>query len=527
MRRAFVWARRLGFTALAALCAALAGAPAQAEPVRGGTAILAVDADPQTLDPAVSTDYVAGDIGAKIFEGLVWLDAAALPQPQLATTWTISDDGKSYTFKLRDNVLWHDGKPFTSADVKFTFEEVLAKFHPRSSAMMKRLGLVVETPDDKTVVLKLNAPYAPFLTQLSVFDAPIIPKHLFAGTDILKNPAAQKPVGTGPFRFTSWERGASVTLDRFDGYWQKGKPYLDRIVFQVIPQPASRLSSLQTGEVDFVSDFYLSKADIPALLKTDTFQARIGKALPAIYFAELNLRKAPFDKVAARHAMAFAIDRNRLVQQAMNGLARPGYGAFGDGFGWTLNPDSSYPKLYPYDPEKAKALLAEAGIATGAKMRIAYEAARPQMVATAQIVRENLKQIGLDAVVEPLERTVLLQKVFKEHDFDIALMSYFSSGDPAIGYNRLYIANPTDAINANAAGYADPKVDELLTKAATVTDLSARGAIYKAVQTILSEDMPAVVLYDEAGVDLGSKKLHGLWKSVDTRALWEEVWLQP
>ncbi|SEE91250.1 peptide/nickel transport system substrate-binding protein [Rhizobiales bacterium GAS191] len=527
MKRAVDWAQRLGLAMLAALLAVVVPPAAQAEPVKGGTAILAVDADPQTLDPAVSTDYVAGDIGAKIFEGLVWLDAAAMPQPQLATGWTTSDEGRTYVFKLRDGVLWQDGKPFTSADVKFTFEEVLVKYHPRSSNMIKRLGLMVDTPDDKTVVMKLNASYAPFLTQLSVFDAPIIPKHLFAGGDILKNPAAQKPIGTGPFRFVSWERGASVTLDRYEGYWQKGKPYLDRIVFQVIPQPASRLSGLQTGEVDFISDFYLAKADIPSLIKADTFQARIGKALPAIYFAELNLRRSPFDKVAPRHAMAFAIDRNRLVQQAMNGLARPGYGAFGDGFGWTLNPDASYPKLYPYDPEKAKALLAEAGVATGSKLRIAYEAARPQMIATAQIIRENLKQIGFDAVVEPLERTVLLQKVFKDHDFDIALMSYFSSGDPAIGYNRLYVANPTDAINANAAGYADPKVDELLTKAATVTDLSTRGTIYKAVQTILSEDMPAVVLYDEAGVDLGSKKLHGLWKSVDTRALWEEVWLTP
>ncbi|MFI5015708.1 MAG: ABC transporter substrate-binding protein [Hyphomicrobiales bacterium] len=527
MTTPFAWMRRSCLAVLAVLAAIVAAGVSHAEPLKGGTAILAIDADPQTLDPAVSSDYVAGDIGAKVFDALIWLDAGAQPQPQLALSWTIADDGKTYTFKLRDGVAWQDGKPFTSADVKFTFEQVLAKYHPRSSVTIKRLGLVVDTPDDKTVVMKLNAPYAPFLTQLSVFDAPIIPKHLFEGTDILKNPAAQKPIGTGPFKFVSWERGASVTLERFDRYWGAPKPYLDRIVFQVIPQPASRLSSLRTGEVDFISDFYLAKADIPSLIKADTFQARIGKALPAIYFAAFNLRKPPFDTVAARHAIAFAVDRNRLVQQAMNGLARPGYGAFGDGFSWMLNPDASYPKLYPYDPEKAKTLLAEAGIAPGAKVRIAYEAPRPQMIATAQIIRENLKQIGLDPVVEPLERTVLLQKVFKDHDFDIALLSYFSSGDPAIGYNRLYVANPTDAVNTNGSGYANPKIDELLSKAGAVSDLSARGAIYKEVQTILSEDLPALVLYDEAGVDLASKKLQGLWKSVDTRALWEEVWLAP
>jgi peptide/nickel transport system substrate-binding protein len=214
-----------------------------------------------------------------------------------------------------------------------------------------------------------------------------------------------------------------------------------------------------------------------------------------------------------------------LVKQAMNGLARPGYGAFGDGFQWLLNPDASYAKLYPYDLAKAKALLGQAGIAPNATVRITYEATRPQMIATAQIIPENLKQTGLDAVVEPLERTVLLQKVFKDHDFDMALLSYFSSGDPAIGYNRLYVSNPTDAVNANGSGYANPKVDNLLQQAATVTDRAGRASIYKEIQTILSEDMPAVVLYDEAEVDLANKKLQGLSESVDTRDRWSEVWV--
>src|SRR5260370_27574285 len=137
---------------LAALLAVMVLPAARAESVKGGTAILAVDADPQTLDPAVSSDYVAGDIGAKIFEGLVWLDAEARPQPQLATGWTISDDGKTYAFKLREGVIWQDGKPFTAADVKFTFEEVLAKFHPRSSLTIKRLALAVAAPDHTTAL---------------------------------------------------------------------------------------------------------------------------------------------------------------------------------------------------------------------------------------------------------------------------------------------------------------------------------------------------------------------------------------
>lgn len=515
-----------GVAAVAVLAKMGWPALALAAPVKGGTVIMALDGDPETLNAAVSSNYGAGDVGAKLFEALVWLDEDALPKPQLATSWTISPDGLTYTFTLRDGVTFHDGKPLTSADVKFSFDEVLSKFHPRTSVMAKRLALQVEAPDPKTVVMKLSQPYAPFLTQLSVFDTPIVPKHLLEGQDILKSDFANKPVGSGPFRFVEWNRGANLTLEANKSYWDAGKPYLDRIVYQVMPQPASRIAALETGEVDFVSDYYLAKADVPRLIKSEKYQARIGKALPAIYFAQLNMRKPPFDNPKARQAVSFAVDRARLVQQAMNGLARPGYGAFGDGFKWTLNEDASYAKLYPYNPEQAKALLKEAGVAEGTRVRLAYEAPRPQMIATAQILRENLRAIGLDPVVEPLERTVLLQKVFKDNDFDMALGSYFSSGDPAIGYHRLYVTNATQASNTNGSGYSSPEVDDLLSKASTIADVGERGAIYKQVQAILSKDMPSVVLYDESGVDLATKKLHGLWESVDTRAQWADVWLE-
>ncbi|HEV7666348.1 MAG TPA: ABC transporter substrate-binding protein, partial [Chloroflexota bacterium] len=159
--------------------------------------MIAVDADPETLNPGITTSNVTGDIQAKVFEGLVWLDQRDAPQPALATSWQISPDGKTYTFKLRPNVKWHDGQAFTSADVKYTFEEILAKFHPRTSTTFKQLDIKVDAPDPQTAVLTLKQPYAPLLIQMSVFEAPIMPMHLYAGTDPATNPANQAPVGTG------------------------------------------------------------------------------------------------------------------------------------------------------------------------------------------------------------------------------------------------------------------------------------------------------------------------------------------
>ena len=206
-----------------------------------GTAVLAIDADPPTLNLGTTTDFAAGDVSAKILEGLVWLDPQYNPKPSLATAWTVSPDGKTYRFTLRKGVKWHDGKDFTSADVKFTLMEVVGKLHPRAAPVFKNLGIEVDTPDALTVVVRLQKPYAPLLSQMTVFDAPMLPRHLYEGSNIGTNPANQKPVGTGPFKFGEWKRGASIKLVRNDQYWDGDKPFLESIIFQVIPQAANRV----------------------------------------------------------------------------------------------------------------------------------------------------------------------------------------------------------------------------------------------------------------------------------------------
>jgi peptide/nickel transport system substrate-binding protein len=485
------------------------------------TAVLGIDSDPPTLNPALSTDYATGDVGAKVMEGLVWLDRNYDPKPSLATEWSFAPDGKSYRFTLRRGVKWHDGQDFTADDVVFTFETILAKYHPRTGAVLRNIGAKVEAPDPGTVVFTLQKAYAPFLTQLSVFDAPILPKHVYAGGDVTANAANQAPIGTGPYRFASWQRGSTIRVERNAAWWG-GKPGLDAMVFQIVPQPANRASGLETGEIDAVVDFYLPKSDEPRLMKDASLQYRKGINIPAVYFLMFNVKRPVFENKAARQALACAIDRKRLVTQVMNGLARPGYGAFGDGFRWMLDEADSYDKKYPLDPAHAKELLAQAGY-KGEPVSLIYDAARPQLRGSAQIIRENLHAIGMEVRIEALERSVQMDRVFAKRDFDMTLQSYFSAGDPAIGYHRMYLTNSAGTPLTNASNYSNPEVDRLLGEAATAPDRGKRAELYRQAEAILNEDLPSLVLFDEETADFATKKLTGLWPAIDARDQWGGV----
>lgn len=505
--------------------AAKPAAPSADQPQKGGTAVIVIDTDPTTLNGGITTEAVAGQVAAKVFSALIYLDKDYAPQPQLAEKWEVSPDSKTYTFKLRNGVTFHDGKPMTSADVKFTYEEILGKYHPRTQNLVKQRIAAIETPDATTVVFKLKDPYAPFLIQQTVFEAPIFPKHLYEGTDILKNDYNAKPVGTGPFKFSAWNRGQNITLVRNAAYFEKDLPYLDGIKFQMIPEAQNRTVALELGEADFIGDFYTPKTDVPRLAKNEKLVQRRGSTIPAIYFLMINTQSPAFKTAEARQALAFAIDRNRMVQQAAGGIGRPGRYPFGDGFKWLLTDAADYEKLYPRDVNKAKELLGKASVTPG-KIRLAYDAARPQMIAGGQIIRENLKEIGFDVELVPMERTVMVQKVFADRDFDITMQSFVSSGDPAIGYHRLYQTNTTKNQFTNATNYSNATVDDLLNKAAATANRDERAKLYKQMQEIVVKDMPSLVLFDDESVDTASKKLSNVFPVLDERDGWQYIWLK-
>src|SRR5262244_2722890 len=228
--------------------------PAQAQdaPVRGGTLVAAIVSDPGHLNPAITTSGATHAASELLYNGLVGRDERGDPVPELAESWQVEQGGAVYRFRLRDGVKWHDGKPFTAADVKFSFEEVLLKFHARTKASMGGALAGIDAPDDRTVVFRFKQPYAPLLYQLDATEAPIIARHVYQGSDPQTNPANASPVGTGPFKFVSYKKGAEIRLARNPAYFKKGLPYLDEVVMRVIPDVATQVLALENGEVDFL-----------------------------------------------------------------------------------------------------------------------------------------------------------------------------------------------------------------------------------------------------------------------------------
>jgi len=520
---------RLLALVLTVLLAAGAGAAAPAQPQSGGTAVVALGGDPETLNLGITTGYAVGAVAASIYSGLVWIDARGEFRPDLATAWTVSPDQLTYTFTLRQNVKWHDGRPFTAADVKFTMDEITGKHHGRfRTAYANFESVTVRSPTQ--VVIRLKRPYAPLLRLLTVFDSPILARHLYEGQDPTRSPRNNEPVGTGPFKFREWTRGDRVVLERNPDYWNP--VYLDRLIFRIIPNAALRVTALEVGEVDQVMDFYLPKTDVDRLRRNPAIRIRLGQPIPSIGFLFINTRRAPLDNVKVRQALAMAINRVQIVTQAMGNLARPARGPFGDGFRWAFSADADYNRLYPLNVERANALLDEAGVPRGAggerpvRLRLVYDSARAPLVAAAAIIRDNLRAVGITVELQPMDRAVMIERVYTRADYEITIQTFTSGGDPAIGYHRIYASAPPGTPFVNATGYSNAEVDRLLGQAAEVADQTARSRIYAEVGKILARDVPTLVLFDEIGVDAARATLRGLWTGAEARDRWDAVWVQ-
>lgn len=505
------------FCAFIILVSGIAAAQ-QAQPQRGGTIVIALGADPETLNPGITTGYAVGAITANVFSGLIRLGPRGEVLPQLATSWDVAANGMTYTFRLRSGVRWHDGRAFSAQDVKFSLEEIAGKFHGRF-----RLGFAnvesVTTPNASTVVIRMKQPFAPFLQMLDTFNAPIMARHLFQGEDVANSPKNLRPVGTGPYIFREWVRGDRIVLERNPNYWEP--VYADRLIFRIVPNAAQRTTALQTGEVDVVTDFYLSKTDVPRLQQSRTVRVRHGQPIPALDFMFINTRRGALANAQVRQALAFAINREQIVQQAMRGLARPARGPFGDGFRFAYTREADFTRLYPYNPQRAAQLLREAGVAQGSlRLSMVYDAARAPLADAAQIIRDNLRQVGITVDLVPLERSVMIDRVYTRADYDLTVQSFTSNTDPAIGYHRIYLSAPPGTAFVNATGYSNPEVDRLLNQAGRTANQDERAKAYGQVNAILARDVPTLILFDEIGIDAARARLRNLWQGLDARDAW-------
>ena len=498
-------------------------------PKRGGTVVIAVTEDPGHFNPGITTGFNVHVVTGSLFNGLVEVDDNANPLPDLATSWEISEGGKRYTFHLAEGVQWHDGQPFTSADVKFTFEKVLLQFHSRTKAGLEKILETIETPDDNTVIFTFKAPYAALLQRLNSTEAPILAKHIYEGVaDIQKAAENLKPIGTGPFKFAEYAINDTVRLVRNENYFKAGLPYLDEVIYRVIPDQNTQVLAMEQGEVDFI--WGVPGGEVERLSTDENIRLYNVNSGPGggfcIMTVSFNLEHEVLQDLRVRQAIAHAIDREQILKQVIFGQGRVATGPIYSQMTFAYTPDVTQ---YAHDVAKANALLDEAGKTPGADAGAPWARFTinllhfPNFSKYAEVMKANLAEVGINLASVPLERAAFLTQVFEQRDFDTNLISYCNNTDPSIGVSRVYVSTNIGNIPfSNGAAYKNEKVDELFSTAASEPDVAKRGELYGEVQRILADELPYWWLVETDSARAARANIEGLmpWSGHLVEAAW-------
>ncbi len=458
-------------------------------PVNGGRLRVGLQGDPTALDPALSNLNAVAVVVDFVYEGLVHEAPDLTPQPALAESWTLSDDLLTYTFKLRQGVTFHNGRPFVADDVKYSFERIQ---DPKTASPWQTfLGGVksIAVPDPATVEIVLTAPDASFLARLCTRGLVIVPKEEVEKTGDL----TQTMVGTGPFTFKEYVPSSSLTLDKNDAYWDAGKPYLDGLDLTIIPDDTQRSTALISKTVDFAEQ--VGQKDI-ALIKKDESLALAGGPTTNLRWIVFNLRREPFNQLEFRQAVFAAIDRQPIIDAAVFGYGQPLVGLYPESY-WA----GYHGEIPAPDPARAKDLLAKVTLPDGFKPKILTWAAYKFLSDTSVVVQEQLKQVGIESEIDPQENAIYLEQYFGG-TFDIAVMGAAGYIDP----NDWLQQSLTTGAENNAAGYASSEFDKLVKQGLETTGQPERASIYQEAQELLIKDLPWISLYNsESYVGLTTK----------------------
>jgi len=490
--------RLLGGTAMLAgsggLFAALRPRPAAA--AAGGTLTVGISSDIKTLDPHRSSlDVFRHTIRSTVFEALVFVNPATLrADPSLAASWETSADGLTVTFKLKPDVKWHDGTPFTAADVAFSIRRVKDPAIGSPFAPQVTQVAAAEAVDAQTVRMTLTAPTPGLLANLAAVQ--IVSEHAIGQIDT-------KPVGTGPFRFASWTPGDHIRVEKFAGYHVAGRPKLDAIDWKIVPDSQTRLAGLQDGSLQLVA--LAEGKDVKQVQGLDDVQVITTKPYILYENFNINTQRAPFNDKRVRQALAYAFDREAYTKTVWFGLARP-----------TINPvppempaylpDSA--AQYKFDLAKAEALLKEAGFTKDnpLKMEILSIVGFESLKAMALLLQDNLNRLGHKVTVQELEATVWFDRFVTKYDFDITVDNFNTvPEDPAGMFN-----SPNFAPGSNVNRWNPPDYAQAVAKAATEIDPAKRVALYQDLQRLFLDEMPQITVDHLPLFFIGSKTVAGL-----------------
>ena len=488
------------------------------EPKWGGTIILGSHSDLKSFMVLFSGDDLGQTLQENIFDALITVDWSRWQIIKgLAHSWEVSPDELTYTFHLYDNVTWHDGVNFTSADVKFTIEG--ATFGPTNRATGLLAGIKeVRAPDNYTAEIILENPNANFLNNLAAlgrYCMCILPEHLYNGTDWIDNPHNLNPIGTGPFKFVGRVPGSSVTLEANKNYY-RGRPYADKLIVKIVPSDDTLLEMLRVGEVHYLHTLIFGTSYAKLAEIADWTTVRIH-AIPqmVVNYIGFNLNRTPFDDVEVRKAFTYGIDREEIIDRVYWGYGGSTDGWYSQSHAWAFNPNAVLPN---YDPEMAETILDDAGYPEGpGGIRFTAELSLAGPITgfldVSAVMKEQLLKIGIDLVIVPMDFTTWVEKACRRHDFDISLRGYNIGPDP--DKIRAFL---TPGVLYNFMGYNNTEVMQLFEEGVLTTDIEERQEIYWSMQEILKEDIPYIMIVEPAQIFIANNEWHQFatdWSEID------------
>ncbi len=408
--------------------------------------------------------------------------------------------------------MFHDGTPMTADDVIFS----IMKFHftlaPRARGVFSNIKEAT-APDPHTVVLTLTDPFEPFLLMFDVTATAIMPKHIYDGTDYRNNPANQTPVGTGAFQFVEWQRGNFIRLKRFDKYWKPGQPYLDEMVYRIVPDSQSRALALQTGQVLMSASGDIEPFDVPRFREQPNLEVETKgwEYFAPLMWLELNHRVKPLDDVRVRQAISMALDRNFILNRLWFGIGKVASSPVASTTRY-FDPDV---KLAPHDVKQAAALLDEAGLKPGPdgmrfKIRHLTLPYGEVWNRLAEYIRASLKQVGIEVTLESTDTGGWARRV-SDWDYDTTINYLYQYGDPSLGVERTYVStNIQKIVFTNTGGYSNPEVDKLFLQARQAPLSEDRRKYFYQVQELLVQQIPQIWLLEMSFPTIHDRKVHDL-----------------
>ena len=490
---------------------------AEGGPAYGDTLVEASIGDISGLIPNITSDSASHEIGGLIYSNLIRTDKELRPEGELAERWDISKDEMTLTFYMRKGIKWHDGEDVTAEDVDFTFRYMIDPKTPTAYGEPFRQVRRAEVVDGYTYRVTYEKPYAPALLSWGLW---ILPRHILepawkAGVDLRTTRQNRFPVGSGPYRFGEWKTGEKIVVEANPDYFE-GRPYMRRVVYRIIPDQSTIFLELKARNIDLASVTpiqYRRQTEFPAFLKAFHRYRYLSNSYAYLGF---NLRDARFQDKRVRQAMAHAINKQEIIEGVLLGLGRPAVGPYKPGTWWYKDDV----KTFPFDPERAKALLAEAGWRRTTADGILEKDGKPFSFTirtnqgnavrqqTAEIIQRRLRSVGIDAKIHIVEWAAFINTFIRKKDFEAIILGWGLGLDP--DQYEIWHSSQTGPEELNHISYKNPKVDELLEAGRRTFSQEKRTAIYGELQEVLAEDQPVIFLYVPDALPVVSARVHGI-----------------